>query len=386
MTDRKRRIAVVGAGPAGLSFARALAGTDAEIIVLERQPLSALAAPPFDGREIALTHRSMRSLRDLGVWPLIPSAEIHDMRQACVLNGRSRFAMMIAPNLADHRPLGVLISNHLLRRALFEAVQHQANVAIRDGCGVDRAALEGDRVVVTLADGGTLEVDLLIAAVSRFSRLRRQFGIDTDIEPLGRTMLVGRIRHDADAEGVATEWFDRGRTIAMLPLGRGLSSIVVTLPKDEAEALLALSQTALDRRLTRYCRGRWGATALETGLHAYPLTITYAHRFAAERFALVGDVAVGMHPVTAHGFNFGLAGAMRLARLISNVPDVGASGPLGRYALAHRLETRPLYQATRSLVGLFTNDRSTAMAARHAAVRVGASRPVRGALRALLMQ
>lgn len=386
MTDKKRRIAVVGAGPAGLSFARALAGTDAEIILLERQPLSALAAPPFDGREIALTHRSMRGLRDLGVWSLIPPAEIHDMHQARVLNGRSRFAMTIAPKPADHRPLGVLISNHLLRRALFEGVQHQKNVAIRAGCGVDRAAVEGEHVRVTLADGGTLEVDLLIAADSRFSQLRGQFGIDTDLDPLGRTMLVGRIRHDADAEGVATEWFDRGRTMALLPLGRGLSSIVVTLKTGEADALLALPPSVLDRRLTRYCRGRWGAMTLETALHAYPLTITYAHRFAAERFALIGDAAVGMHPVTAHGFNFGLAGAMRLARLVDHIPDVGASGPLARYALAHRLETRPLYRATRALVGLFTDDRPAAMAARHAVVRAGASRPVRGALRALLMQ
>ena len=27
---------------------------------------------------------------------------------------------------------------------------------------------------------------------------------------------------------------------------------------------------------------------------------------------LIGDAAVGMHPVTAHGFNFGLAGAVRV--------------------------------------------------------------------------
>jgi hypothetical protein len=40
--------------------------------------------------------------------------------------------------------------------------------------------------------------------------------------------------------------------------------------------------------------------------HLYPLAATYARRFVGLRDALIGDSAVGMHPVTAHGFNLGL--------------------------------------------------------------------------------
>jgi 2-polyprenyl-6-methoxyphenol hydroxylase-like FAD-dependent oxidoreductase len=32
----------------------------------------------------------------------------------------------------------------------------------------------------------------------------------------------------------------------------------------------------------------------------------WSRRLVAQRFAVVGDAAVGMHPVTAHGFNLGL--------------------------------------------------------------------------------
>ena len=53
---------------------------------------------------------------------------------------------------------------------------------------------------------------------------------------------------------------------------------------------------------------------LEGETHVYPLVSAYAERFVAERFALVGDAAVGMHPVTAHGFNFGAQSQHRLAR------------------------------------------------------------------------
>ncbi|MFN3983499.1 MAG: FAD-dependent oxidoreductase, partial [Caldilinea sp.] len=51
-------IAVIGAGPAGLSFACAIAGSGLDVLLVERAPEESLADPAFDGREIALTHRS----------------------------------------------------------------------------------------------------------------------------------------------------------------------------------------------------------------------------------------------------------------------------------------------------------------------------------------
>ena len=50
-------IAVIGAGPVGLCFARALAESGLQIVVLERLAEPALAIPVFDGREIALRVR-----------------------------------------------------------------------------------------------------------------------------------------------------------------------------------------------------------------------------------------------------------------------------------------------------------------------------------------
>ena len=101
MGGTRRRIVIVGAGPAGLSFARALADTPAEITLIERAPLAALAEPRFDGREIALTHRSERALRDLDAWSRIPAADIHRLDCAEVLSGRARFAMRIDPGAGD---------------------------------------------------------------------------------------------------------------------------------------------------------------------------------------------------------------------------------------------------------------------------------------------
>ncbi|MFX5793480.1 FAD-dependent hydroxylase, partial [Acinetobacter baumannii] len=69
-------ILIVGAGPAGLALVRALAGSRLRIGILDQAPLARLSAPPCDGREIALTHRSVATLQRLGAWQRLDPAQI----------------------------------------------------------------------------------------------------------------------------------------------------------------------------------------------------------------------------------------------------------------------------------------------------------------------
>ena len=48
-------IVVVGAGPAGLSFAKSVSGAGLRMALIEKQPLESLQNPDFDGRDIANT-------------------------------------------------------------------------------------------------------------------------------------------------------------------------------------------------------------------------------------------------------------------------------------------------------------------------------------------
>jgi 2-polyprenyl-6-methoxyphenol hydroxylase-like FAD-dependent oxidoreductase len=118
-------------------------------------------------------------------------------------------------------------------------------------------------------------------------------------------------------------------------------------------------------------------------LHRYPLVAVYARRFIAPRFALLGDAAVGMHPVTAHGYNFGLYGVDSLTRALraarAGDRDIGAEAVLRHYEREHRSVTLPIFLGTNALVKLYTDDRRPARAVRRGLLRV-ANRlpPVKG--------
>ncbi len=383
-------IIIVGGGPAGLSLARALADTGLSLAIVERQERTALEEPTYDGREIALTHRSVRILRELGAWTELSEGAASRLGEARVLNGGSPVALTFDPGKHGPDALGFLLSNHLIRQALFACAREQRNLTLFDGCAVARAAAGPEGAEVVLADGRILRARLLVAADSRFSRVREQLGIRAEMNPLGRAMLVCRVEHDRDHGHVATEWFDHGHTIAMLPLNGRLSSSVLTLPVAEAERLAELDDDTLGAELAARYRHRLGAMRVASSRHVYPLVTTFAERFAIPGAALVGDAAVGMHPVTAHGFNLGLAGADRLAREIKLALRRGkqwAGWPvLDAYATGHRRACLPLYTATNLIVRLYTDTRPAAWAARHAAIRVGRRLPfARRAVRSMLL-
>lgn len=291
-------ILIVGGGPAGLAFARALDGAGLRIALVERQSADLLASPPVDGREIALTHRSVATLTRLGAWAQLGLDDVSPLREAQVLNGGSRFALAFKTTGTGEDRLGHLVPNHRIRQVLFRTVAGQPGLDLITGLGVTSVTTDRAGARVTLSDGRLLTARLVVAADSRFSAVRKQLGIAAEVNRLGRSMMICRVAHEHDHRGIATEWFDYGQTIAMLPLKDRLSSAVLTLPSQEINRLVALDAEALGAELTRRYEARLGAMQVAEGPHVYPLATTYARHFAATRAALIGDAAVGMHPVT----------------------------------------------------------------------------------------
>lgn len=377
-------VIIVGAGPAGLALARSLADTGLDIVLVERQPLAAIADPRFDAREIALTHGSVDILTRLGAWDLIPEDEVSPLRAARVLNGGSPFVLDF--DARGEGPLGWLVPNHRIRAALFDTVDGQDGLRMRTDVSVTEARTGRAAAELGLSDGTRLRARLLVAADSRLSAVRDALGISAEINRLGRSMLVCRVRHSRPHHGIATEWFDHHQTMAMLPLGEGMSSAVLTLPSDDIDRLTALGDAELGAELTARYAGRLGPMEVVGPRVAYPLVTTWSRHFAATRAVLIGDAAVGMHPVTAHGFNLGLRGADLLARLVRRGRDPGATPLLRAYERGHRGASWPLYAGTNLLVRLYTDETMPARAMRHAGLRLGAKLPfVRPGIRRVLM-
>ena len=368
-------VVIVGAGPSGLCFAQALADCGLRIAILERQHESQLANPAFDGREIALTHRSVQLMQTHGLWQRIDPQAISPLRDARVLNGPSLYAMNIDPRDSKKPELGYLVSNYLIRKAAYEAVKTSPSVTLLTEVQITQISTDHGGAHIALASGETIEAQLLVAADSRFSETRRAMGISASMHDFGKTMLVCVMAHTIAHQHVAWEWFDYGQTLALLPMNGMRSSVVITLPASEIQKLMAMNEAEFNQEIAVRFKHRLGAMQLVSTRHAYPLVTAYANRILAKRFALIGDAAVGMHPVTAHGFNFGLRGADTLAAEIKAAllrgGNIAAPDLLGRYERKHRLSTRPLFIATHAIAKLYGDDTMPARLLRSLSLRIG---------------
>ena len=365
---------IIGAGPAGLSLARALRGSGLRLALIEQSAQASLASPSFDGREIALTQRSAEHLRQLGIWPLLGDAHIAPLRDALVLDGHTQPqqpSMTISHTLGARPELGFLVANQHIRRAAFQAAMAPLDASgtppeLRCDSSVSGVRSDAHGATVTLAGGERLQARLVVAADSRHSLTRRAMGIPADLHDYGRTMLVCNMTHEKPHHATAWEWFDHGQTLALLPMnpcpvsGLPRSSVVLTLAHHAVQAMLELPDDAFNTNMTQRFGERLGPMHLSSTRHAYPLVGVWAQRFVAQRFAVVGDAAVGMHPVTAHGFNLGLRSVDTLAQLLRQAhqrgQDIASPELLQRYQTRHRLTSRGLYLATHALATLYTRE------------------------------
>jgi len=372
-------IIVIGAGPAGLSFARSLKTSGLRILMLEKRPLVEIEEPEYDGRDLALTHLSRRNMLELGLWQRIPEENISFIREAKVLNGDSPVSLDFDVPSDKGLPLGYMISNHHIRQACYDAVKNLENVSIVAGQSVSDVKTNTNTARVTLEDGTEYTAGLVVAADSRFSETRRQVGIAADMRDFAHSAIVCRVTHEKVHHNVAWEIFQYGRTLAILPQHDKQSSVVITVPGNQVDEIMAMSDQDFANDLAQRFDYRLGEMELLSKRHAYPLIGVHAKRFYTQRFCCIGDAAVGMHPVTAHGYNLGLRGQATLARLIIAAKeqgrDIADPALLRRYEMIHMRATRPLYHGTNALVKLFTDDSVPSRVLRSGVIRASRMLP-----------
>ncbi len=365
-------ILIVGGGLNGPATALALANAGLSVTVIDTLPAATRQDQDFDGRSYALALASVRLLRRIGVWDKVAD-QSQPMLEIKVTDGRageapSPFLMHFDHAEIEEGPMGHMIEDRYLRRALMDTVEAHEKITLLNGETVTAQQADHLGITVTLASGKTLSGRLLIGCDGRRSGTAERAGIKRTGWDYGQTALVCAIQHELPHNGVAHQFFLPPGPLAILPLPGNRSSIVWSETADQAAAFQALS----DENYLQVLRPRFGDFLGEISLagkrFTYPLGLTIANSFIADRMALVGDAAHGMHPIAGQGLNAGLRDIGALAQVVTEAhqrgEDIASTLVLRRYQEWRRFDTASLAMATDLSNKLFSTDNPLLRAAR----------------------
>ena len=363
-------VIVVGGGLVGAVAARAFASAGLEVALVDRAPVETGAA--FDGRTTAISHASVQVLRGMGLWPAI-AAHAEPMADIRITDGEAPVFLHYDHREVGGEPFGYIVENRLIRAASAALLERTPNIALLAPAAAERSERAGGLARLFLADGGVLEAPLIVAADGRGSPLRREAGIGTVEWAYGQKALVLTVGHEEPHGNVAHERFLAGGPFAILPMTDGpedehRSSIVWSERSDLADALLGLDDARFLQELEWRFGDFLGALRIIGPRWCWQVGLIVAERFHAERLALAGDAACGIHPIAGQGFNLGIRGVAALVECTVDAfrlgLDIGGPAVLADYQCRQRAESILLAGITDGLNRLFSNDAPPVQAAR----------------------
>lgn len=368
-------VVISGASAAGLSLALALAeASEGELRIALVDRVWPPSAVRSDVRAYAFSAASRHMLQALGAWsPVAPHAqpvhriEITDSR----LDDGIRPIVLTYDNMLEDGepathivPASEIISALTLRVADFPAIDRLTPGQITT-YEADTAGL-----VLTLADGRTAKTRLLVSAEGRQSALRDKAGIKLIGWPYNQTGIVTWVTHERPHEATAVQHFLPAGPFAILPLTGNRSCITWSEESSEAARILTLDDAAFLEEVDKRFGGRLGAITLASGRQSWPLSMHLARAYVADRFALIGDAAHGVHPIAGQGLNLALRDSAALAEVLIDAArlglDIGNAEVLTRYERWRRFDSAVSTATFDGLNRLFSSDNAVVRAVRDA--------------------
>jgi len=379
VSDDQFDLIIQGGGLTGLALAAALANTDCRAALVEARPLEQTLAAPFDGRVTAVARAARRMLEAIGAWATM-ARTAEPIRHIEVADAAGMASVHYDSADVGDQPMGHIVENRMIRQALLATVEAADNIDVMAPSEI--AALKRDRfrIEATAQDGRRLQARLLALCEGRLSASRERLGIASTRTTYDQTAIVCTLIHDNPHQGTAIERFFSDGPFAILPLNGNRSSIVWALANDSAPAIIALDDDAFAAEVAERFGDRLGGIRLEGRRWHYPLTLVTSERLVAERVALVGDTARGIHPIAGQGWNLALRDVAALAEIIVDSIalglDPGQTDRLERYAAWRRVDGLTLVGVTDGINSLFSNDNALLRIARDAGLATVEHLPV----------
>ncbi len=376
-SDPKRLdVLIAGAGIAGLSLALALLRRGHRSHLVERAP-----APRDEGYMMDFFGPGFTAAERMELLPELARIHYPIPRLSFVdREGEERFALpypLLRRRLFRDRHFNFM--RGALERVLLGAVSD--DVEVRFGTTVESFRDDGTRVAATLAGGGAVEADVLVAADGVHSATRGLLFPDVrPVRPLGYSM-ASYILDDPALSAEVGEAFRTltvpGRQVAVYPIrgGRVATFFLAEAERDpgsgRAPTRLQATYGDLGWLVPRLLNG--GGDAADLFVDAVE-QVVLPGAWSRGRTGLLGDACWCVSPLAGQGASLAMAGAWVLAEELDRTPEDPA-GAFTRYEGRMRPVVEKDQEAGRTLARWFVPSSRPRVVLRDLFLRLSIRRP-----------
>ncbi|XP_031774078.1 ubiquinone biosynthesis monooxygenase COQ6, mitochondrial isoform X1 [Apis florea] len=371
-------IIITGGGMVGSTLACAIANNRKleckKILLLESNKQHEYKSQEkYSNRVVALNKQTRCLLSSIGAWQHIEAIRYSTVRKMQVWDACSD-AMIIFNEDYLTEEIAYIVENDLLLHAVNKQLTDKENVNIIYNSKVENIKLpktQEENAVIQLQDGTKYKSKLLIGADGVNSLVRRTMDTQYVKWNYNQMGIVATLKLSEPCENiVAWQRFLPSGPIALLPLTNELSSLVWSLPIDEAKRLLKVSEEefvdninnalwkvypkdgivesgmkALQQLLEGFSlqtgvvrQLQPSVSAISEGSRAaFPLQFGHSVSYVQTGTVLVGDAAHRVHPLAGQGVNLGFGDITVLVQLLAEAVISGV--PIGNIMYLRKYET-----------------------------------------------
>jgi 3-(3-hydroxy-phenyl)propionate hydroxylase len=305
-------IAVVGAGPVGLTLAGRLAQRGVPVTLFEAEP----GHTGEGSRALCMQRETLEIWARLGIGEQVARRGVQWRTGRTYFRDRELFSVTLPAEGPDHFPPFVNISQTEVEQQLLERLR-ELGVEIRWGHRLTDLTHDGEGVVLRFVtpDGeASVKAAYAIGTDGAHSGVRHALGLPFEGHTFDDLFLIADVRAQLPFPAERRFFFDPpfnpGRQVLIHPQPDDVWRIDWQVPP-QTDATVELRSGGLDRRV-RAVIGQ-GIDYELVWLTAYRFSQRLADRFRVGRVLLAGDAAHVMSPFGARGLNSGVADAENLA-------------------------------------------------------------------------
>lgn len=314
------RIAIVGAGPAGLTAALAGCRLDLNVTVFEQ-------ASDFlrIGGGIAIQDNGLRVLEALGLLESFGPILRHCPTASLELPGGKVLVTGDLREVSFLRHLPAIVLRYELQEYLLAAAQSE-RVDVRFGHRCSGLTLHGDAVTLQFADRSAHECDVVIASDGIDSRARESAGLPASKTEIGKAYIRGVAELRVEDSTIREVWGRDGRLFGIAPLVGDETYFYCSVPRGGWQAIVRGGLEEWIQSWTAF--GPDVMSIIEKVPDWERVNYDELHEIKLRRWYrvpvfVVGDAAHAMTPYLGQGGNCAMVDALVVMHLLARAINTG---------------------------------------------------------------